>query len=124
MNNKLYVIVRISHEYNDEIYQSGQSEGGVPEQVFEDKELAEQACLERNALEFKGLNVKDYCYNINEILDRTHTLEELKSIIPNINFDEGSYELIIPQKLSLSKLMRVAKIFSELKFYQVYEVEN
>lgn len=120
-NMSKYVIVSVSQEYNDDITCLGE-DGGIPVKIFDDKTSADAACLLKNALEFQGLNVREYCYELKEILDRKHKLDELKEIIPNLDVED--YELILPDNLSLDQLKKVAEIFSKLQFYKVYEVDS
>lgn len=46
---KVYVVMEIGWEYNDENYYRAESEGGTPKVAYRNKEDAQIACAEMNA---------------------------------------------------------------------------
>jgi len=125
MSAKNYVIVRIAHEYNDEIYEQKDG-GGIPEKIFTDKLKADGACLAMNAEVFAGLRPAEYCYDSEDIMSRSKIWDQFNSIdsrFKGINGDNYQ-DLEIPEKLSLDKLIEVAKFFDKLNFFEVYEVDS
>lgn len=53
--SKIYVITELSFEYNDEIYYTGESEGGEPVEAYSSQESADKAC---------DLKTKDWVTNL------------------------------------------------------------
>lgn len=132
MKNKQYVIVSVSQEYNDEITCLG-DEGGTPTNVFDNKEKANEACLRLNAEYFDGIMVNDYCFDIEDALDshmdQMTAIFKLKDISTkfsklDVEDKECLRNLQIPNDLKLDQLKEIAKIFSGLKFYKIYEVDS
>jgi len=69
---KFYVISKVSFEYNDEIYHTGEDETyQTPSQVYLDKKKAKEAAHLLELKEWKGLDLSSYCYNWNEIVSRS-----------------------------------------------------
>ena len=64
---KGYVILKKGFEYDDNIYNS--VDGGKPSLIVFEKEDAEQRVYELNILEYKEINISDYGYGLDEVLN-------------------------------------------------------
>lgn len=74
---KLYIIVDITFDYNDEIYSSVEGNGGEPIRAFKKREKAQAACRQLNFEKLRGLNLNEYCYGIDDICNDSRALYKL-----------------------------------------------
>lgn len=120
MATKVYIVCKLGFEYNDEYYYRPESEGGLPEAVFESREEAQKEMERRNALAFAGIEPREYGY-LRDISDSSET--EVEAILEPF-MKKGTYSWGIDEKTSLTDLRRIAKLFNRLKFYEIFEVES
>jgi hypothetical protein len=76
MSTKIYVITELSFEYNDEIYYTGEAEGGEPVEAYSSKESADKACnlktkdwVELLLTDSRYDDISSYAYNLDSLLD-------------------------------------------------------
>jgi len=65
--SKAYVILEKGYEYDDNIY--NQTDGGDPRLICFSKEDAEQRIKELNIKEYKTTSIRNYAYDVSEILN-------------------------------------------------------
>ncbi len=110
-----------NEEYNDEVYSI--QEGGSPQEVFTDKKAAQDAADKLNWKRVSELYLSEYCYGLDEILDKG-TPEEffshLKSIFPGQEFEEEDVQL---PKMTLEQYQSL-RPYLTLEFYSVKEVKG
>jgi len=78
---KAYVIMRKGFEYDDNIY--NETEGGNPSLIVFSKEEAILRVKDLNILEYKSTSIRDYGYDITDILnvEENELLEFNKSLV-------------------------------------------
>jgi hypothetical protein len=62
-----YVISEKSFEYNDEIYYTGEDDGGTPQKVFLDRFKAEQELATLERAKWRGEEPRRYAYSLRDI---------------------------------------------------------
>lgn len=67
--NKAYVILEKGFEYDDNIYNEPESGGGNPKLITFTKEEAEQKARELNIKELKQVELCDYSYELEDVLN-------------------------------------------------------
>lgn len=65
--SKAYVILEKGYEYDDNIY--NQTDGGDPRLICFSKEDAEQRIKDLNIKEYKTTSIRNYAYDVSEILN-------------------------------------------------------
>lgn len=117
-----YVVQRIGHEYNDEIYSRGESEGGIPEKVFQSKEAAIDHCDVLNAKELSGLNLMEYGYSSDEVCRNFEKLSKILVEMGENALSEDSYELILP-KLTVEQYKKI-KPYILINLYEIVKCDG
>jgi hypothetical protein len=122
---KAYIVQEVSYEYNDEI--NCMSEGGKPEMIFVKKAKAEEHCLMLNIKMFKGLNLREYCYSIDDILKNGVSDEQFIKKFKNIfgrtiDIDLDNDEGQIPDDATIEQIKKLLELIT-LRFYTVEECE-
>jgi rubredoxin len=74
---KLYVVVSVGFNYNDEIHSSYDGDAGTPIKAFRNKKSAEDYASELERKKFSGLELREYCYDLNDLVDDWDKLEEV-----------------------------------------------
>lgn len=127
----MFIVMETSLTYNDEIYGTTGTDGGMPSKLFNDKQEAELYARELNAQKIVDLIVEQqfpfsYCYNLEDICelddDELQTnIQQItgKTCIVNdndINIGCSSGDLSSEQKIAIAALFN-------LEFYFVAECE-
>ena len=85
---KAYVILKKGFEYDDSIY--SESEGGSPNLIVFSKEDAKKKVNELNAKEYKQCSLREYSYDIEDIL--TVEIDEYDEFNESLNDKYGKPE--------------------------------
>lgn len=124
-----YVITEIGYEYNDEIYTIGENSGGVPTQIYLNKEKAIFKLELLNIEAFVNCDIGSYAYNMTEIVSDMYEFESLmKKYDKNLDeyfidsYDFGSWFTNNIKKFSPED-QKYAFSLVNLEFYTLYEVE-
>lgn len=114
----LFVVLQHDFDYNDEInYQSGN--GGYPIKVFYDESLAKLHASDLTYKELRGLNLGDYCYNMDEI-DPT---SKVRDTLEKLGVECENWDTIIPSDISDEDLKEIYNGLS-LQFFSVIKVDD
>lgn len=123
-----YVILALGWEYNDEYYDSGDTDKyQKPTEVYLDKTEAKDALLKKEIERFKGNNILMYGEEgIDGLLVNSHEKEEFIKFVnetwPKLNFTEDDYELDIPQNAKDEDIKKLIKYVS-LRFHILQTVK-
>ena len=113
-----YVISRVGEEYNDEI--NVLQDGGTPVAVVQTKEQAKKICAANNRQAVRGLNLNNYCYDIEDIAPG-YNGEALKKAFPFL--EGGKWELTVPATATDEQIDQLLQVIS-LDLYYFVEVEE
>lgn len=116
--SKMYVLVRINFEYNDEIYYNHGGSNGEPVKVFHDKNLAELYCRQKNLQQMKKEDIGHYCYGLEDIDGG-----RLINILEDIGVDTSSSWEMNLSHLTDEQWDRLYNA-TTLRFYDVVEVDD
>jgi hypothetical protein len=121
---KYYILQRIGHEYNDEIYSCSGNGDGKPEEVFLSKEKAQDAADRMNFQEMKGLQISDYGYEPEGFLNDIQGFLNVYNETFNANLTlDNLCDFSLPGDMSFSQFKQL-KPFISIAFYEVVECEG
>jgi hypothetical protein len=109
MENKVYIVMEIGYEYNDEYMYRPESEGGLPRKTFHEKELAEKYKLELEIEKFRNENLDYFEFSREYLFDET---------FENINDGRGNINKDATNEHILTLLNNC-----DLNFYEIIETE-
>jgi hypothetical protein len=124
---KAYVIMKKGYEYDDNTY--NESEGGVPKIICLTEEDADQKIAELNAIEFKSVNLSDYIYDLEDILE--HGYDQYKELCDRLLEKYGEIKTKFDWENKENRLHPMANLEESLEyinmvdfsFYEIVETE-
>lgn len=112
-----YIIQSLGYEYDDETYTRG--DGGTPEAVIIDRNLAKKKMLELEIESWRNTCVGHYGYELDDIAkDEQKFSEALK----DLGIDSDDYEMEIPKEATDEQIMKLIK-YSKIRFHEIIEIE-
>jgi len=124
MENKVFTIVRIEWQYNDEYYYTGEGNGGNAVAVWRDKARAEEECRRLNRKSARGQGY----HGVGNFLGEdpfwnTKPTEETDKLFERIGFSrDETWEYCIPESAADEDVDAFLDFFN-MKFYKLTEVD-
>jgi hypothetical protein len=134
MPKTVYAVLEVAYEYNDETYSAGDSNGGFPEHIFLTKEAAQKYADKKNLEQMRGLNLAEYCYDIEDLIEydwrkkenKEAKVKEVSDWFRALSEDpeeftlEDNYNLEIPTTASDEDIAKLYNLLN-LEFFTVVE---
>ena len=118
MNKEIYVVAKLSIEYDDEYYNHAQNGGGKGLIAYNEKEKADRKCFELNFEEYKGLRACEYFTN-----NRYGSEKNIEKINKVLNTEyKDVWEVELPKNLTEEQFKQLYKIIN-FKFYEVQTIK-
>ncbi len=121
-----YVVLNRSFAYDDEQYTP--EEGGTPVKIYLHQNEAEEKALDANILFVKGIELRDYCYNLRELVsysrrDSIDNVEDsLTQIIGESCYNDEGWE-IPHDRMDREKYRKMFDLLDLLKSNYIMKVE-
>ena len=127
--SKVYIVMEKSFEYNDEIYYTPESGGGNPENVFTDKEKAEQFARQKNVEFMKAHNPSEFSYEpslefLNKNISQQDALTKLKAVgVDFYNEEYLSMEKPWDKDWTPEQVEVIVEVFSRFSMFYIVEMD-
>lgn len=128
METKIYTILKIGYEYDDETYHTGNYGESYeqPSKYYTDLEKAREIRNKLEIKEFKGLYLGHYMYDVEDYLDKTNTtINDFFDFLNqefNLNVTvEDNSDITIPNNATDEQIEKLMKMIT-LRFYKIGEL--
>lgn len=115
---KIYIVSEIGWEYNDEKLYRPNIGGVIPKNAFLTKKAAQEVCDKKNLSFLKSINLADYLYGLDELVDPNYyyIIDEM--------LGKNWEDVYSPDDLPLSDSQWMQLLpYITVKLYEVYDVE-
>lgn len=114
---KIYTVIKKEFQYNDEIYETLEVDGGMPIKSYIDKDEALLIAHRLSLDALRDLEIGHYCYDISDLGLSSELLEDV------FGFKCDGHYFTIPKNSTDEQLETILKSLSYISFYQVIENE-
>lgn len=121
MKKNGYIIQELGYEYDDERY--NRTEGGTPQLVVTDEVVAKKKMMELEISRWRGQNIGNYGYDIDEIARDSKNTAELEKALELVGIDiENLYDSEISIDATDEQIRNLIRL-SNIRFYEIVEIE-